>query len=118
MTAQLDNPTRGTAEISLDGKTYTMRLNWHGIVKVRRAYPEGYNLADPEHLATVMAIALAEHHPDITADHVMDMSPPIEKCIEAVTDCINYAWWGAPEPPERKPEDQAENPRKRAARAA
>lgn len=117
------NPTKGTVVITIDDRDYTMRLNWHGIAQIRRSYPEGYNLTDPEHLSVIMAVAMAEKHPEMTPDVIMDLSPPLEKAIDAVTDLINFSWWGAKTPPERKEKEEAaseeaENPRKKKATAA
>ena len=120
MTTIPDNETKGIVHLRIGDKTYEMRLNWHGIAQVRRAYPDGYNLTDPEHLAVIMAVAMAAKHPEMTPDAIMDLSPPLERAIDAVTDLINYSWWGAKTPPERKEEaDKAEeNPRKKKAAAA
>ena len=123
MTTLPSNPPRGTVFVEIDGKSYQMRLNWHGIAQIRRSYPEGYNLTDPEHLAVIMAVAMAHKHPEMTPDVIMDLSPPLEKAIDAVTDLINFSWWGAKTPPERKEKEEAaseeaENPRKKKATAA
>lgn len=115
------NPLRGTVPIVINDETYTMRLNWHGIAQIRRLYPNGYDLSDPEHLSVIISIAMSEAHPDMTPDMVMDLSPPIESAIDAVTDLINYAWWGSKKQPERKVEEEAEpveNPPKMKATAA
>lgn len=113
----MDNPIRGTVQLDIEGTTYTMRLNWHGVAQIRRAYPDGYNLADPEHLSVIMSIAMAEKHPDMTPDRIMDLSPPLETAIEAVSDLVNYSWWGQKTAPERKEEEgkSDENPRKKKA---
>jgi hypothetical protein len=109
----MENPIAGTVPFEIDGTTYTMRLTWHGVAQVRRAYPDGYNLADPEHLAVIMSIAMNAKHPEMTADRIMDLSPPLETAIEAVSTLINYSWWGQKTPPERKEEGEPEkNPRK------
>ena len=123
MTPLPANPTKGVTVITIDDQNYTMRLNWHGIAQIRRAYPEGYNLTDPEHLSVIMAVAMAEKHPEMTPDVIMDLSPPLEMAIDAVTDMINFSWWGSKTPPERKDEkeaapEEAENPRKKRATAA
>ena len=108
-----ENPVRGTVRIDIDGETYTMRLNWHGIAQVRQSYPDGYNLADPRHLSVIMSIAMAERHPEMTPDRIMDLSPPLEHAISAVGDMINYSWWGQKDMPEEKDKEEdksAENP--------
>lgn len=110
-----DNPEAGVVNFRIGDETFTMRLNWHGIAQIRRAYPEGYNLADPEHLAVIMSIAMSTKHPDMTPDRIMDLSPPLEKAIESVSDMINFSWWGQKTPPERKEEEvkAEQNPRKK-----
>lgn len=105
-----DNPVRGTITIDIDGKTYTMRLDWHGVAQVRRAFPDGYNLSDPEHLSVIMSVAMAKYHPEMNPDAIMDMSPPLELAIQSVTDMINYSWWGAKNAPESKEGQEEESP--------
>lgn len=111
MTTLPENPVRGTVPFQIDGRTFTMRLTWHGVAQVRRLYPDGYNLADPEHLAVIMSVAMQANHPEMTPDAIMDLSPPLERAIEAVSDLVNYSWWGTKTPPERKEEAETENPR-------
>ena len=79
MTTLPDNPSRGVVHLEIYGKTYEMRLDWHGIAQVRRSYPEGYDLMNPEHLAVIMAVAMAKKHPEMTPDVIMDLGPPLEK---------------------------------------
>jgi hypothetical protein len=105
----MTNPTRGTVTHEIDGIPYTMRLDWNAVAEIREKFPDGYNLTNPSHLSVVMAVAMAGRHPDMTPERIMEMSPPLAPAIEAVTDAINYCWFGAKDPP-AKVEDPGNPP--------
>lgn len=117
--SKIDNPVRGIVNIEIEGETYEMRLTWHGVAQVRHIYPDGYNLADPNHLAVIMSIAMGHKHPDMSPDRIMDLSPPLETAISAVSTMIDYAWWGKKGEAEDKvkEEESAENPPTRLSKA-
>jgi hypothetical protein len=112
---QTANPVRGTVPIEIDGVTYIMRLNWHGVAQIREIYPDGYDLMDMKTLATVMSVCLP-NNPDMTPERIMDAGPPIETSIEKVTDVINYSWFGSKSPPENIEKAPEENPPKKTAK--
>ena len=116
MADKAENPIRGTTPIEINGVTYVMRLNWHGIAQIREMWPDGYDLMDVKTLATIISLALPNHE-DMTPERIMDEAPAIEPAIEKVSDMINYCWFGSKvEPP--KQEIQEENPQKKAATKA
>jgi hypothetical protein len=112
------NHLAGKVEITLDGNTHTLRYDWNGIAELTRLYPDGYNLMDPQQLATIIAVGLKHEMPDLTPQQIMDMSPPIIDTMEAVGSAINCAYFGTPKAPAPEEKAEDENPQKKAAKRA
>lgn len=108
-----------TAEtpVEIGGKTLTLQFDWRAMAAVKTQFG-GASLGelirgdDPDALAKMLAIGLAKHHPDWTAERILDVSPPIVPVVEAVTIALNATHYG----PSGPPTDITANPLRRIAK--
>lgn len=106
-----------TGEVHLDiaGERLTLVYDWRALSRIRSELgPKAVTIAldgDLDSLSKLIEAGLAKHHPDWTADRVMEASPPMNPTVEAVTEALHCAYWGTKEPPE----DDGQNPPERKA---
>src|SRR5690606_21329882 len=67
--------------------------------------------ADPEALANILAIGLQRNHPEMDAEKVMDLSPPIAAAVEVVATALARAFYGDKGPPKVDPRKAAPSPK-------
>lgn len=92
-----DAPHAGEARLTIDGKEYTLVFDWRAFSMLGKAGFTGMESLtpyEPEKLANVLAIALARHHPEMTAERILDLSPPFLPVINALARAIAYALTG------------------------
>lgn len=102
----MDNPITGVTSLPLDGKLFKIVYDWNALAQISRKYGDDANLFDPAILAEIAAIGLQKHHPDMTADRITELSPPIVNVITVVHNALNVAYFGDRGPPV----EGAENP--------
>jgi len=109
-----DAPHAGEARLTIDGKEYTLVFDWRAFSMLGKAGftgMESLSPYEPERLANVLAIALARHHPEMTAERIMDLSPPFLPVINALARAIAYALTGPETPnPPNPPQTAANRP--------
>lgn len=110
----MKNDIAGKTEVTLDGKTYTLRFDWDVIAEMTQEFPGGYNLMDPRHLSKILVYGLRHMNPDLDEQKIMGMSPALIPTMEAVGAAINCAYFGNPDGP-KEAEEPKENPPKKAA---
>ncbi|WP_137387966.1 GTA-gp10 family protein [Rhodoligotrophos defluvii] len=96
------NPYRGEVVVSLDGEPHLVRFSWHAIAALQARYGQGFAATvsqalasyDVATMAEVLAIGLAERHPEMTADKIMASSPPMVTVAAKVTEALNLAFHG------------------------
>ena len=87
------NRLRGEGvSIALNGQMYGLRYDWDALARLDARFPDGLDLKDPETLAEVVAIGIAD--PEVTAETVKAASPPVMPTIDAVTRAHNLAYYG------------------------
>ena len=103
------NPVTGEARIDICGTAYTIRFDWAALAEISRAHGDSPNLFSPEIVASVAAVGMRRHHPDITAERIMELSPPLVPFAESVQRSLQWAYFGPEDPPK---EGQKKSPQK------
>jgi hypothetical protein len=104
----MGNPYKGEASVEIDGKRLPLRFTWDVIARIKNelgADALGLVLGgdSPEVMAKLLALALQEARPGITAAEVMKASPPYVPTIQAIKKASDLFYWGpdgAPDLPE------------------
>ncbi len=89
------NPITGEKIININGIDYVMRFTWRGLSEIEHKYGDNPNLFDPETIANVAAIGLRDRHEEMTAERIMDLSPPLIPFAKSVQMAIQWAYFGA-----------------------
>lgn len=104
------NPYVGDMPIDVGGERLTLSFTWDALARIRSELgQEGQTKAltgDTEALCVLVAIGLACHHPDWTAERVRAASPAVVPTLEAVQKALAASFFGA----EGAPKEQSENP--------
>ena len=86
--------------VSIGGKPLKLVYDWAALSALRTSFTDAQiegvvsgKLFEP--LADMVAIGLARHQPDITAEWVREQSPPLLLIIKAVNEALNFAYFGA-----------------------
>lgn len=109
------NAYTGEFEVEIQGQRLTVVYDWRALAAIRSELGmTGAELAlgggDLLALAKLIAIGLKRHHPEWTAELVLDASPPVTPVIEVIGAAMTAAYFG----PGGAPPDSAEtegNPR-------
>lgn len=92
------NPITGEAEVKIQGKKYTIRFDWEAIAAVNAVHGDNPNLFDTVVVASVAAIGMKKYHPDMTAERIRELSPPLVPFATEVQRALQWALFGAEEP--------------------
>ena len=88
------NRITGERTVDINGQGYVMRFTWRALAEIEADYGDNPNLFKPEVLAKVTAAGLREKHPDMTAERIMELSPPLMPLCVAVREAIQWAYFG------------------------
>jgi hypothetical protein len=96
------NQYKGEYLIDIGGQSYKLVYDWNALAVVSVNYSPAkvaslYNTIDPKTLAGVLAAGLIKHHPEITAEKIIEISPAYMPCVEAVDKAMAYAYFGTDE---------------------
>lgn len=94
------NKITGEKTIEIDGNKYVLRYTWRALAEVESQHGESPNLFNAETLAAVAAAGFREHHPELTAERIMGLSPPLVPLATAVQEAIQWAYFGGGALPE------------------
>jgi hypothetical protein len=89
------NPVTGEKIVTIQGRAYTVRYTWRALAEIEAAYGDSPNLFNAEVLAKVAAAGMKEKHPDITAEGIMDLSPPLVPFARDIQQALQWAYFGA-----------------------
>ena len=93
------NKYLGEVEYQIGDKKGVLVYNWKALSKIHSEYGRQVleNLAEmsPEVIAKVMAIGFEAKTPDITADIIIEESPPLIEIIQIVNEALSCAYFGA-----------------------
>jgi len=89
------NRITGERTIDINGQGYTMRFTWRALAEVEAEYGDNPDLFKPDVLAKVTAAGLKDKYPDMTAERIMELSPPLMPLCAAIREAIQWAYFGA-----------------------
>ena len=105
------NPINGEKKVTINGQGYTMRFTWRALAAIESEFGDNPNLFNAEVLSKVAAMGFAEAHPDMTADKIMELSPPLMPFCAAVREAIQWAYFGTEAMPKAEPETEVKKNR-------
>jgi len=88
------NPITGEVEVQLNGETFTLRFDWNALAAIEEAHGENPNLFTPDVVASVAAIGFKRHHPEMTAERIMEISPPLMPFAQTVQKALQWSYFG------------------------
>jgi len=91
-------------EIRLRGQTYALRFTWDSLAAIEEAHGENPNLFSVDIVSSVAAIGFKEKHPELTAERIKAISPPLLPFAQSVQKALQWAYFG----PEGIPEESEE----------
>ena len=94
------NPVTGHQRVEINGKYYTVRFDWAALAEIAEAHGDNPNMFSPLTVASVAAIGMRKHHPDITAAFIYEKSPPLIPFADAIQTALKWAYFGSEEVPE------------------
>lgn len=93
------NRITGEKKVIINGQGYTLRFSWRALSEIETKYGDNPNLFNTDVLAHVAAAGFRDKHPDLTAERIMDLSPPVMPFCAAVKEAIQWAYFGAEQMP-------------------
>ena len=108
------NPVTGEKQVDINGSKYVLRFDWKAIAEMEHKYGEAPNMLDTDVVAGIAEIGFRRAHPDMTADKIIDQSPPLVPFAKAVQEAVQWAYFG----PESVPEFKDDAAKKKAPREA
>lgn len=96
----MQNKFTGEVPITIGGKKCSLVYDWKAIAAVQTNYgnspiSELLSVANTRALAVLLSIGLEKHHPEITAEQILNESPPYIPAVKAVDQALAYAYFGA-----------------------
>ena len=98
------NPITCEMEIEIAGKKYILRFDWQALSELQAAHGDAPNLFHADIVASVASIGLKKRHPEMTAERIKELSPPLIPFANAVQKAIQFAYFG----PDAVPADSAD----------
>ena len=91
-----DNDFTGDTALHLGGTAYRLRFSWTALAALETKFGDRAltELNSPAKLAETIAIGLQEHHPEMTAARILEISPPLRPTLDTVVAALNRAMWG------------------------
>lgn len=87
------NPITGEMIIDVAGVKYTLRYDWQALSELQAKHGDAPNLFNADVVADVAAIGLRKY-PEMTAERIKELSPPLIPFANAVQKAIQYAYFG------------------------
>lgn len=111
------NKYTGETFIELGGKSYTIVFDWKALAAVRSLYGDEQDAllmrGDVNAVANVLACGLMRHHPEMTAEKIIDLSPPFIPTVKALDVALNAAYYGVGERSKTASGDEVEPVKKK-----
>lgn len=90
----------GEYEVEIGGEKCILRYDWSALAEVEGKHGQDPNLFSPEVVASVAAFGLKRRHPEMTAEHIIEISPPLIPFAQAVQKALQWAYLGNEGAPE------------------
>ena len=84
----------GEFVIEVAGHEYRLRYDWKALSEVEAAHGDTPNLWNAEVAASVAAFGFRRNHPDMTAERILELSPPLVPFIKAIQTALQWAYFG------------------------
>jgi hypothetical protein len=84
----------GDKKITLNGMSYILRFDWRALAEIEKDHGESPNLFRAATLASVAAAGFRRYHPELTAERIADISPPLAPFARAVQEALQWAYFG------------------------
>lgn len=94
------NKITGECPVDINGRTYTLRFDWTALAAVESEHGSSPNLFSPAVVASVAAAGFKRTHPELTAERITELSPPLVPLANAVQHALTWAYFGAEAVPE------------------
>jgi hypothetical protein len=88
------NKITGEQGVEIGGREYVLRYDWQALSDVEQAHGGEPNLFDPAIVASVASFGLRKRHPEMTADKIMELSPPLVPFAQAVQAALQWSYFG------------------------
>lgn len=93
----------GTTELELNGKRYKLVYDWQALADVYEnigfeALQKLLSGLSPAKIALLAEYGLRRHHPEMTAEKIMELSPPVFKVAVAIDVALGAAYTGTDTP--------------------
>jgi hypothetical protein len=88
------NPITGEKAISINGEKYTLRYTWKALSEIEAKHGDNPNLFSPDVVADVAAAGLRNKHPEMTAERIKELSPPLVPFAKSIQQALQWAYFG------------------------
>jgi len=102
------NQITGEKIITINGDKYYLRFTWKALSEIETKFGDSPNLFNAEVVSNIAAIGMREKHPDITAEKIMELSPPLMPFARDIQQALQWAYFG----PEAIPKDDEKTKKK------
>ena len=63
--------------LTINGQRYQIRFSWDALQEINGKHGDGPNMFNPDVVASIAAIGMAKYHPEMTAQKIKELSPPL-----------------------------------------
>lgn len=107
----MSNPFRGTVVVEIGGAKAVLRYDWEAIAQVQTELGEEFDLQQLQTLERFAELGFSRLNPEITAEHLRRVSPPVLPLLKACQEAYSLAYFGSTGPPEEEAETEAKKKR-------
>lgn len=101
------NQYRGEVAVEIGGEMRVLRFSWDALARAKADVGDQlFNAVvdmDFDLMARLLTAGLAEAWPEVTADEIRSLSPPVLVIQQALIQALNLAFYGSKEGPAAKP---------------
>ena len=98
------NPVTGEKLIEIGGQKCVLKFTWKALAEIEAKFGENPNLFNAGVLSKVAAAGLRDRQPEMTAEKIMEISPPLVPFAHAIQTAMQWAYFGAESIPEASKE--------------
>ncbi len=85
--------------VNLGGQSYRLIYDWAALSRIQDEVSKDALIdlpaAKPSEIAKLLSIGLNRNHPEMTAEKLMELSPPIISVLGMIDAAIAYAYYGS-----------------------
>lgn len=103
------NALTGEVDIELSGKVYSLRFDWESLAAIEAAHGDNPNLFDCDTVASVAAIGFRRSYPELTAEKIKELSPPLIPFAQKIQQALRWSYFGEEIIPDDRDEEVKKN---------